>query len=136
MPTDILKLWPEDSDSTVVRGKGLVQLGHLAADTRELFDQMDLKPHVPQIKGSLHTGYPAANDQYIFVHDNLPSLHKIVQRFYPPFIALTTSSVRSLIFISIPSMKLAAQLKCILHLGHAVIKVSAPVAMASFNLLP
>lgn len=136
MPTDILKLWPEDSDSTIVCGESLVQLGHLAADTRELFHQMDLKTHVSQIKGSLHTGYSPANDQYIFVHDNLPSLYKIVQRFYAPFIALTTSSVRSLIFMSIPSMKLAAQLKCMLHLGHAVIKVSAPVAMASLNLLP
>ena len=74
MPTDILKLWPKDSDGTVIRRKGFVQLGHLAADARLLFDQMDLQAHVPQIKGSLHARYPTTNDQYILVHENLPSL--------------------------------------------------------------
>ena len=134
MPTDILKLWPEDSDGTVIRRKGFVQLGHLAADARLFFDQMDLQAHVSQVKRSLHSGYPTTNDQYILVHENLPPY--AVSCGFAPFMAETTISVRSFILISIPSIKLAAQLKWILHLGQAVIKVSAPVAMASFNLSP
>ena len=37
MPTGIQQLGRENSDGTVVGGKGFVQLGHLAADTGQLF---------------------------------------------------------------------------------------------------
>jgi len=45
MPTGIQQLRRENSDGAVVGGKGLVQLSHFAADTRELFHQMDLDSH-------------------------------------------------------------------------------------------
>jgi hypothetical protein len=46
-------------------GKGLIQLGHVAANGRVLFNEMDLEPLVRNVKGRLHPGNARAN------HENL-----------------------------------------------------------------
>ena len=63
MPTDIQQLRRENSYRAIIGGKGLVQLGHFAADTGVLFHQVDLDAHVAQIQSGLHSGYPTADDK-------------------------------------------------------------------------
>ena len=46
MPTGIQQLGRENSDGAIVRGKGLVQLGHLAANARQCLHQVDLDTHL------------------------------------------------------------------------------------------
>jgi hypothetical protein len=68
MPTGIQQLRRENSDGAVVGGKGFVQLGHLAADTGQLFHQMDLDAHLSQVQGGLNTGDPTADYHDLFAH--------------------------------------------------------------------
>ena len=46
MPTGIQQLGRENSDGAIVRGKGLVQLRHLATNARQCFHQVDLDTHL------------------------------------------------------------------------------------------
>ena len=45
MPTGIQQLGRENSDGAIVSGKGLIQLGHLAANARQRLHQMNLDTH-------------------------------------------------------------------------------------------
>jgi len=63
MSTDIQQLRRQNSYRTVIGGEGLVQLGHLATDAGVLLHEVNLDAHIAQIKGRLHPGYPAANDE-------------------------------------------------------------------------
>jgi len=63
MSTDIQQLRRKNSYRAIVSGKGLIQLGHFAADARVLFHQVDLNAHVTQIQSGLHAGYPTAHDE-------------------------------------------------------------------------
>jgi len=66
MPTDIQQLRRQNSYCAVIGGKGLVQLGHLAADAGVLLDQMNLDAHLAKVQGSLHSGYPTADYEDLF----------------------------------------------------------------------
>jgi hypothetical protein len=68
MPTGIQQLRRENSDGAVVGGKGFVQLGHLAANTRQFFHQVDLDTHFGQIQGGLNAGDPTAEYHDIVTH--------------------------------------------------------------------
>jgi hypothetical protein len=73
MSTDIKQLRRKNSYRAIVSGKGLVQLGHFAADARVLLHQVDLNAHVTQIQGGLHAGYPTAHDEnFLRSHINHP----------------------------------------------------------------
>jgi hypothetical protein len=70
MPTDIQQLRRKNSDSAIIGGKRLVELGHPAANAREPFHHMHLDSHFRQVQGSLNPGNPAADNQYVFIHDS------------------------------------------------------------------
>jgi hypothetical protein len=72
MSTDIQHLGRQDSDGAVVGGKSLVQLGHLTADTGELFHQVDLYPHIGKVQRRLDAGNAATDYEYIFSHHQIP----------------------------------------------------------------
>jgi hypothetical protein len=61
MSTDIQQLRRENSYGAVIGGKGLVQLGHFAADAGVLFHQVDLDSHLTEIQSSLHACYSTAD---------------------------------------------------------------------------
>src|SRR3990172_3387505 len=54
-----------NAHGAVVRGKGLIKLGHLAADGRRLVDQVNLEARVGKIKSGLNTADPTADDHNI-----------------------------------------------------------------------
>jgi hypothetical protein len=76
VPADLDQLWGDDSHGTVVSGKGLVDLSHLAANGRTLFNQVDIIARVGGIQRSLYPG-----DASPYNHDGSKDLfgHK------PPF---------------------------------------------------
>ncbi len=57
---------------TVVGGKRLVQLGHLAADAGQFLHQVDFDSHIGQVQGCLDSGNAAADNQYVFAHNPCP----------------------------------------------------------------
>jgi hypothetical protein len=56
------KLRRFDAHGAVVRGKGLVELGHLAADGRRLVNQVNLEAGVRKIESGLNTADPTADN--------------------------------------------------------------------------
>jgi hypothetical protein len=62
VPADLDQFWGDDSHGTVVSGKGLVDLGHLAANGRALFNQVDIIARVGGIQRSLYTGNASSNN--------------------------------------------------------------------------
>jgi hypothetical protein len=46
-------------------GKGLVQLGHVAADARPFLDQVDLESRGRQVKRGLNAADAAAHDHHV-----------------------------------------------------------------------
>jgi hypothetical protein len=77
MSTDIQHLGREDSDGAIIRGKGLVQLGHLPADAGKPLNQFHLESHFSEIQRGLHSRYAASDDKYFFAHNPAP-VHGIV----------------------------------------------------------
>ena len=61
MPADLDQFGREDSDGAVVGGKGLVKLGHMAANGRRLVDQVNLKTRSGKIKRGLNTADPSTD---------------------------------------------------------------------------
>jgi hypothetical protein len=57
------KLRTDNAHGTVVGGEGLVQLGHLAADGRLAFHQIDFQSALGQVQGGLDAG-DAAPDHH------------------------------------------------------------------------
>jgi len=70
MPTDIQQLRRENSDGTVIGWKRLVELRHFPANTRKPFNHVHLDSHFCQVQGSLNSGDPSADNQYVFTHDS------------------------------------------------------------------
>jgi len=70
MPTDIQQLRRENSDSAIIGGERLVELGHSSANAREPFHHMHLDSHFRQVQGGLNSGDPSADNQYVFIHDS------------------------------------------------------------------
>jgi len=63
MPADPRPVGREYSDGAVIGGKGLVKLGHMAANGRCLVDQVNLKTAVARIERGLNTADPSTNHQ-------------------------------------------------------------------------
>jgi hypothetical protein len=64
VPSDLHQFRRDDAHRTVVGRKGLVQLGHLAADRRRAFHQIDLEAGIGEIEGRLHAADATADDHY------------------------------------------------------------------------
>jgi hypothetical protein len=77
MSTDIQHLGREDSDGAIIRGKGLVQLGHLPPDAGKPLNQFHKKSHFGEIQRGLNSRYAASDDKYFFAHNPAP-IHAIV----------------------------------------------------------
>jgi len=61
MPADLDQFGREYSDGAVIGGKGLVKLGHMAADGRCLVDQVNLKTRSGKIERGLNTTDPSTD---------------------------------------------------------------------------
>jgi hypothetical protein len=62
MPADLDQFGREYSNGAVIGGKGLVQLGHMAANGRRLVDQVNLKTRSGEIKRGLNTADPPTDN--------------------------------------------------------------------------
>ena len=62
MPADLDQFRCENSHRAVIGREGLVELGHVAANTRCLFYKVDLKPCGGEVKRSLNAADAAADD--------------------------------------------------------------------------
>ena len=65
MPVDLDQLRGEYSHGAVIGGKGLVKLGHMAADGRCFLNKINLKTRGAKVKSGLHAADAAADDQNI-----------------------------------------------------------------------
>ena len=65
MSTDIHQLRRQNSEGTVIGGKGLVQLGHLAANAWQPLHQMHLETHFGKVQRGLNAGNASTNYEYI-----------------------------------------------------------------------
>ncbi len=64
MPAALNQFWREYACRAVIGGKGLVKLGHAAADSRAFLNKMHVKTAVRKVKGSLHTCNTSSYYQY------------------------------------------------------------------------
>jgi hypothetical protein len=71
MSTDIHQLGREDSQRAVIGGKGLVQLGHFAADAGQTFHHERFEPHFRKIQRGLNSRNAASDDKDVSTHNNL-----------------------------------------------------------------
>jgi hypothetical protein len=65
MPADLDQFGREYSDGAVIGGKGLVKLGHMAANGRCLVDQVNLKTRSGKVKRGLDPADPSTDNHYI-----------------------------------------------------------------------
>jgi hypothetical protein len=65
MPADLDQFRRKYSHRAVVGGKGLIQLGHMAANARRFVHQIYFKTGSSQIQRGLYAADPAANYHYI-----------------------------------------------------------------------
>ena len=65
MPADLDQFGCEYSHGAVIGGEGLVKLGHVAANGRGFFNQVNLKARRSKIKGRLNPADPSADDHDI-----------------------------------------------------------------------
>ncbi len=65
MPADLDQFGCEYSHGAIIGGKGLVELRHVAADARRLFNQKDLETGSGEIKRGLNAADASADDHDI-----------------------------------------------------------------------
>jgi hypothetical protein len=65
MPADLDQLGCKYSHGAVIGGKGLVKLGHMAANGRRFVNQVNLKTRNAKIKCGLNTADPSTNNHNI-----------------------------------------------------------------------
>ena len=65
IPADLDQFGREYSDGAVIGGKGFVKLGHMAANGRRLFDQVNLKTRSGKIKRRLNAADPSTDNHHI-----------------------------------------------------------------------
>jgi len=65
MPADLDQFGCEYSDGAVIGRKGLVKLGHMAANGRRLVDQVNLKTRTGKIERGLNTADPSTDNHDI-----------------------------------------------------------------------
>jgi hypothetical protein len=78
MPADLDQFGREYSNGAVVGGKGLVKLGHMAANGRCLVDQVNLKTSSGKIERGLNTADPSTDNH------NIPEI-TVCETFKKPF---------------------------------------------------
>ncbi len=64
VPAGLDQLGRNNAHGAVVGGEGLVELGHVAADGRLFFQQVDVQARLGQIERGLNSGYSSADDQH------------------------------------------------------------------------
>jgi len=64
VPADLDQLGCQDSHGAVVGGKGLVQLGHGAADGRGPLHEVNKEPGIGHVQRRLHPGNSASNHHH------------------------------------------------------------------------
>ena len=79
MPSDLDELRGEDAGRTVVRGKGLVELGHDAADADPLLHEKHLHPGIGKIERGLDARNPRPH------HHDRPDFIALFQHPFTPF---------------------------------------------------
>ena len=65
IPADLDQFGREYSDGAVIGRKGLVKLGHMAANGRCLVDQVNLKTSIGKVKRGLNTADPSTDNHHI-----------------------------------------------------------------------
>ena len=65
MPADLDQFRCENSHGTIIGGKGLIKLGHMAADARPFLHQVNLKTGRGKIESGLNTADSASNYHYV-----------------------------------------------------------------------
>jgi hypothetical protein len=65
MPADLDQFRCEDSHGAVIRGKGLVQLRHVAPDARGLLNQVNLETGRGKIKRGLDAADPSTHNHNV-----------------------------------------------------------------------
>jgi hypothetical protein len=65
MPADLDQFGRENSHRAVVGGKGLIQLGHVSANSGRFVNQVNLETGRSQIQRSLNAADPSADNHYI-----------------------------------------------------------------------
>jgi len=65
MPADLDQFGREYSHGAVIGGKGLVKLGHMAANGWRFVNQVNLKTRSAKIEGGLNTADPSAHNHNI-----------------------------------------------------------------------
>jgi hypothetical protein len=88
MPADLDQFGREYSNGAVIGGKGLVKLGHMAADGRCLVDQVNFKTSSGKIKRGLNTADPSTDNHNISKIPLCETFQKPFNvfffHFYPP----------------------------------------------------
>ncbi len=93
MPADLDQFGREYSDGAVIGRKGLVKLGHMAANGRCLVDQVNLEPRSGKIERGLNTADPSADNHYVSKITLCETLTKLFDLFFFHF--YTSSSLFS-----------------------------------------
>ena len=65
MPADLDQFRRENSHRAVIGRKGLVKLGHMAANARSFLNQVNLKTGSGKIKRGLNSADPSADNHYV-----------------------------------------------------------------------
>jgi len=99
MPADLDQFGRKYSDGAVIGGKGLVKLGHMAANGRCLVDQVNLKTRGGKIKRGLNTADPSADNHYVSKITVCETFAKLFNLFFFHF--LSPHQVSS-VLISLP----------------------------------
>jgi len=82
MPADLDQFGREYSHGAVIGGKGLVELGHMAADGRRFFNKVNFKTRNGEIKRSLNTADPSTQHHDIAKIAVSKTLAKLLDFFF------------------------------------------------------
>jgi hypothetical protein len=88
MPADLDQFGREYSDRAVIGRKGLVKLGHMAANGRRLVDQVNLKARSGKIERGLNTADPSTDNHDVSKITLRKSSTKLFNLFFFHFYVL------------------------------------------------
>jgi hypothetical protein len=87
MPADLDQLGCEYSHGAVIGGKGLVKLGHMAANGRCFVNQVNLKTRSAKIKCGLNTADPSTDNHNITKIGVCETITKLLNLFFFHFLS-------------------------------------------------
>jgi hypothetical protein len=102
VPADLDQFRRENSHRAVVGGKGLVQLGHVPADTGTFLNQVNLKPGSGKVQRGLDSADPSADNHYVSKILALKAVGKqlhifhwqyVVSQFVSPFLSCQFAAI-------------------------------------------